>query len=204
MRDEEGFNLSSVWFIIGINIIFFIFTVLYPDLRQQFGLQAAGFASEPWTILTSLFIHADFFHIFGNMITLYFLGTYLSVVIGDRNFLITYLLGGLMGGAVVLLWALYSPWAGPGARIAVHIGASGAVFAVGGALAVLRPRARVALFFIIPMPLWVAIAVVFVFLTFLSLGLDFAISWQAHFGGLLLGLGAGFIFRRSERYRPLR
>ena len=76
------------------------------------------------------------------------------------------------------------------------------MFAVGGALAVLRPQARVALFFIVPMPLWVAIAFIFVFLTILSLTLP--ISWQAHLGGLLLGLGAGLIFRRSERFRFLR
>ena len=207
-RDEDGFNLSGVWFIIGVNIILFIFTLLYPELKDQLGLQASawgdepGFTQQPWTILTSIFVHDGFFHIFGIMVTLYFLGTYLTMVVGEKRFLATYFLGGLMGGAVVLLWAFYSPWVGPLDPYVDHIGASGAVFAVGGALAVMRPQARVALFFIVPMPLWVAIAVIFGFLTLLSLA--FPISWQAHLGGLLLGLGAGFIFRRSERYRPLR
>jgi len=212
MRDERGFNLSSVWFIVGINIILFIFTSLYPELKSQLGLQAKsyeslaglepGFIEQPWTILTSIFVHDGFFHIFGNMVTLYFLGTYLTMVIGEAKFMATYLLGGLLGGAVVLLWAFYSPWAGPSDPFVDHIGASGAVFAVGGALAVLRPKAQVALFFVIPMPLWVGIAVIFVFLTFLSLA--FPISWQAHLGGLLLGLTAGFVFRKTDRYRPLR
>jgi membrane associated rhomboid family serine protease len=202
MRDERGFNLSAVWFIIGVNIILFVFTIPYSELKDQFGLQASAFTGEPWTIVTYMFIHADFFHIFGNMVSLYFLGTYLSVVAGERNFLIIYFLGGLLAGAFSLLWALYSPWAGPFERYDNLIGASGAVFAAGGALAVLRPRARVALFFIIPMPLWVGIAVIFVFLTFLSLA--FPISWQAHLGGLLLGLAAGFILRRNQRYRSLR
>jgi len=202
MRDERRFDLSSVWFIIGINIILFIFTWIYPDLKSQFGLQASRFTDEPWTILTSMFIHDGFFHIFGNMITLYFLGTYLNMVVGETKFLATYFLGGLLGGGVVLLWALYSPWADPLIDPYVyHIGASGAVFAVGGALAVVRPKAQVALFFVIPMPLWVGILFIFVFLTFLSLA--FPISWQAHLGGLLLGLAAGFVFRRSEGFRRM-
>jgi len=203
MRDEDRFNLSGVWFIIGINIILFIFTLFYPGLREQFGLQVSQLTSEPWTVLTNLFIHADFFHLFANMVTLYFFGTYLTMLVGERKFLLTYFLGGLLGNAFFILWVL-SPWADPIARYVTAIGASGAVFAVGGALAVLRPKTKVLLYFFIPMPLWVPVIIGFLILTFISLTLDLPISWQAHLGGLLLGLGAGFIFRRTERYRPLR
>lgn len=202
MRDERGFNLSSVWFIIAVNIVLFIFTSLYEDLIYQFGLQPSSFTREPWTILTNLFIHADFFHIFGNMVTFYFFGTYVLLIVGERNFLITYFLGGLLGNAAFIVWALYAPWASPDAPNTIAIGASGAVFALGGALAVLRPTAKVALFFLIPMPLWVGVLVAFLFLTILSLA--FPISWQAHLGGLVLGLAVGLIFRRNRRYRFLR
>lgn len=198
MRDERGFNLSSVWFIIAVNIVLFIFTSLYPGLVSQFGLQPDRFTGEPWKILTSLFIHADFFHIFANMVTLYFFGTYVSLLVGERNFLITYFLGGLLGSALVMLVAL-TPLRDAGTTT---IGASGAVFALGGLLAVMRPNAKVALFFLIPMPLWVGVVLIFGFLTLASFA--FPISWEGHLGGLVLGLAAGLIFRGNQRYRHMR
>ncbi|MCX5998712.1 MAG: rhomboid family intramembrane serine protease, partial [Chloroflexi bacterium] len=157
----------------------------------RLGLQPASLASEPWTILTSLFIHANLGHILGNMITLYFFGTYLSILVGKRDFLITYFIGGLLGNAFFLIYELYAPGGNP---YVLGIGASGAIFALGGALAVLRPMTRVSLFFIIPMPLWVGVIG-----GFLIMSLVPDVSWQAHLGGLVAGLIAGYFFRLRER-----
>lgn len=171
-----------------------MFTSLEPDLTVRLGLQPASFTSEPWTILTSLFIHANFAHIFGNMITLYFFGTYLSILVGQRNLLITYFMGGLLGNAFLLIYQLYAPGGDP---YIIGIGASGAIFALGGALAVLQPMTRVYLFFIIPLPLWVGVIGGFLIMSLIP-----NVSWQAHLGGLVLGLIAGYFFRK--RQRPLR
>lgn len=191
---RRGFDLSALWFLVAVNVILFVFTSLEPDLIVRLGLQPASFTSEPWTILTSLFIHANFAHIFGNMITLYFFGTYLSMLVGERYFLITYFIGGLLGNAFLLIYELYAPWGNP---YVIGIGASGAIFALGGALAVLRPMARVYLFFVIPLPLWVGVIGGFLIMSLIP-----NVSWQAHLGGLVLGLIAGYFFR--ERQRPLR
>ena len=129
-----------------------------------------------------MFVHANFGHIFGNMLTLYFYGSYLVNLLGEKNFFIVYFLGGLIGNIVYLLLA--SPFT-------IAIGASGAVFAVGGALMMLRPKLKVFVFPIpVPLPLWVVVIGGFFILT--SPG----IAWQAHLGGLALGLLAGFYFRR--------
>jgi len=194
MRDDRGFNLSATWFLIAVNVILFMFTSSQADLGVRLGLQPASFASEPWTILTSLFIHANLGHILGNMITLYFFGTYLSMLVGERYFLITYFIGGLLGNAFLLVYELYAPWGDP---YVTGIGASGAIFALGGALAVLQPMARVYLFFIIPLPLWVGVIGGFLIMSLIP-----HVAWQAHLGGLVLGLMAGYFFR--ERQRPLR
>ena len=207
MREYRTPNPTGVLVIIFVNVLVFIITQLQPDLvlnrshpdAFHLGLHPDTFTGQPWTVVTSLFVHSDFFHILSNMVTLYFFGTYLTTLVGESKFFITYFLGGLLGSVFYLLWALYAPWGDP---YTVAIGASGAVFAVGGALAVLRPNIKVLLFFIIPMPLWVAVIGGFVLLTLISAGIN--IAWEAHLGGLVLGLIAGFLFRnRRERDRYL-
>ena len=196
MRENRGFTLNAVWFLIGVNIILFIATTLNPDIEGRLGLQAASFTEEPWKIVTNLFIHADIFHILFNMITLFFFGTYLSTLIGEVKFLTIYFLGGLLGNAFFMLWVLYAPWADPWDKnLATLMGASGAIFAVMGAMAVLRPQAKALMFFVVPLPLWAAILIGFLMLSIIP-----NIAWQAHLGGLVLGLIAGFILRKQQRY----
>jgi membrane associated rhomboid family serine protease len=205
VRDDRGLYISGVWFLIIINVLLFVVKLLQPilfpaestqdELVFRLGLQPAFFTEEPWTIVTSMFLHNDFFHLVFNMLALYFFGTYLSQLVGEGKFLVTYFLGGLLGGAFYILYGLYAPGADPYVLV---IGASGAIFALGGALAVLRPNAKVIVFPIpAPVSLWVAVIGIFFVLNFLSLWLP--IAWQAHLGGLVLGLVAGFVFRKRQR-----
>jgi len=187
MKNSQIFNLNAVWFLIFANAILFIATSIEPELIDKLGLRRVIFGEEPWRIITSLFIHEGIWHILFNMIMLHFFGTYLSRLIGENKFLIIYFLGGLLGNAFYMLL---------GDPIATLIGASGSVFALGGALAVLRPNLKVVIFPIpAPIPLWIAIAGIFL-LSFLFQN----VAWQAHLGGLLLGLAAGYFFRKKQRY----
>ena len=186
MRRHQGFNLNAVWVIIGINLLLFTATSIQEDLQQTLGLQRASFTEEPWTIVTNLFVHAGIWHILANMVTLYFFGTYLLGLIGENKLLMVYFLGGMLGNAFYML--LGDPYA-------TVIGASGAVFATGGALTVLRPNLRVLVFPIpAPLPLWVAVIGVFLVISLVP-----NVAWQAHLGGLLLGLLAGYLFRKKRR-----
>jgi membrane associated rhomboid family serine protease len=127
-------------------------------------------------------------HILFNMISLYFLGSFLIRAAGERSFLAVFFLGGLAGNLFFILYAHLVDLTLEG------FGASGAIFALGGALAVMVPRVPVFIFFIpVPIPLWAAI-IIFFLLSFLP-----GIAWQAHLGGLLLGLIAGLIFRRRRQ-----
>ena len=75
-------------------------------------------------------------------------------------------------------------------------GASGAVFALAGVLVMMTPKMPVMIFPIpLPIPLWVAVIGGFVLLSFLP-----SVAWQAHLGGLVFGLVAGYFFKRRERY----
>jgi membrane associated rhomboid family serine protease len=191
----NNFQLNPVWIIILLNLAVFVVTYIlirtisfdaYIGFIYQFGLPGDGFLERPWTIVTSMFIHSGWGHIIANMLTLYFFGSYLSRLIGDKKFLVVYFGGGILGG--ILFTLLASPFS-------VAVGASGAVYAVAGALAMLRPNLRVLLYFIVPMPLWVVVLVFFVIFSFLPF-----VAWQAHLGGLALGLVAGYFFRKRERY----
>jgi membrane associated rhomboid family serine protease len=165
-------------------------TLFEEDLIHQLGLQPAVFLDldRPWTLLTNLFIHASFWHILANMITLYFFGSFLLRLIGLKRFLIVYFAGGILGN---LMFILIEP-----SSYSIVVGASGAIFALAGVLTIMRPRLRVFVFPIpFPLPLWVAIIGGFVVLSFIP-----HIAWQAHLGGLVFGLVAGYIFRRRERY----
>jgi len=156
------------------------------SIVEHMALSRATVVAEPWTILTSMFTHMDFMHLLANMVTLYFYGSFLNRITGTRTFIWIYFGGGLLSALAVLL--LSNP-------MSYTIGASGAIFALGGALAVLVPMLKVFIFPIpVPMPLWVAILIGFLVLAFIP-----GVSWQGHLGGLLFGLAAGWYLRGRLR-----
>jgi membrane associated rhomboid family serine protease len=187
MRTYRNFSLNALWFLITVNVLVFMITLVDRDaVYSLFGLTPGDFLQQPWTIVTNLFVHGGFGHIMCNMISLYFLGSFLIRLIGEERFLIVYFLGGIAGN---ILFTLLAP------SFTMGIGASGAIFALGGALAIIAPRLPVFMFFIpTPVPLWVAI-IIFLLISFMP-----GIAWQAHLGGLLLGLGAGYYFKRKRAY----
>ena len=186
-RSYRRTGLNPILVIIGINVILFIATLISRDLILLLGLQPASFLDRPWTIITSMFMHGGFGHIFANMFTLFFFGSSLFQLIGNRRFLLVYLGGGILGNIFYLFL---------GHPFIPAVGASGAIFALGGVLTVLRPKLRVFVFPIpLPIPLWAAVIG-----GFLILSLFPYVAWQAHLGGLIFGLIAGFLFRKRERY----
>jgi len=189
-RSYQGFSLGPIGYLIITNLILYIATSIRPELFvSMFGLQPASFLGRPWTIVTNMFIHAPFpsiWHILANMLTLYFFGSYLTRLIGERKFFIIYFLGGILGNIFYMIL---------GPPFVTAIGASGAVFALGGALTVMRPKLRVFIIPIpIPLPLWVAVIGGFLVLSFFPY-----VAWQAHLGGLVFGLVIAYFFRRKQR-----
>ena len=189
-RSYRGFSLGPIGYLIITNLVLYIATSIQPDtFISVFGFQPISFLERPWTIVTNMFIHSPFpslWHILANMLTLYFFGSYLLGLGGERRFWRVYLVGGLVGNIFFML--LGSPFS-------IAIGASGAVFAVGGALAVMRPNLRVFIIPIpVPLPLWVAVIGGFLVLSFFPF-----VAWQAHLGGLVFGLVMAYFFRRRQR-----
>ena len=177
----------SIWALIAINTLMFIITTIRPDIANDLAVTKPILNSNYWAILTAMFVHANFLHIFGNMVTLYFFGIFCLQLIDEKWFWLVYFIGGIFGNVLYLLI---------GPTNSAVVGASGAIFAIGGIIAMMRPTQKVLLYFIIPMPLWVAIGIAFLLTVFIP-----GVAWQAHLGGLIVGLIAGFFFRRRERRR---
>jgi len=189
MRRNDSSGMNAILFLVALNILVFFFKTMRPELTYLLGLTPALVPQQPWTLITSMFVHASLTHILFNMISLYFLGSLLLRLVGEVRFLEVYLIGGIAGN---VLYILLGPAMVPG------VGASGAIFAIGGALALLAPRLPVVIFPLpIPVPLWGAMTF-FLLISFVIAG----IAWQAHLGGFLFGLLAGVYFRR--RYRSYR
>ena len=182
----DSFLANPIYMIIFINLLIYIGTLINRNLVIWLGLSPSLFTARPWTLITSMFVHQEFWHLFGNMLVLFFFGRVVYKMMGGWRFTVIYLVGGIAGN-ILYLWL--------GQPLSIAIGASGAVYALAGALVVLMPTMKVLMWFILPMPLWVVVLVFFVAWSFIP-----GVAWQAHIGGLVVGLIAGFIFRRQMRY----
>ena len=183
--------MNALFWIIGANVLLFLLSLINQDVIFEYlGLIPFIFLERPWTIISNMFVHASIGHIFFNMLTLFFFGRALSMLLGVNRFLLVYFVGGIAGN---ILYLLLAP------PLSVAVGASGAIFAVTGALVMLMPNLTVRLYFFIPVRLWI---VVLVFFGIASLpGVMPGIAWQAHLGGLVFGLAAGYYFKRKMRVR---
>jgi membrane associated rhomboid family serine protease len=187
-RGAGWFTQNPVLVLVAINIVFFLATSIQASLKGTLGLVPVLFPARFWTLITSMFIHADIWHIFFNMLALWVFGSTLTRLISPNKFLLVYFIGGIVGNLLFLSLNIGQP--------VLIIGASGAVYAVAGALVVMVPNMRINFWGIVPMPLWVY---VIIFLVLLSVPpfVDIGIAWQAHIGGLVTGLAAGYIFKKS-------
>jgi membrane associated rhomboid family serine protease len=202
-----GYDFNVVEVLIGLNVlVFFISLLNYDYFITNYSLIPALVSRHPWTIVTSMFLHGDFNHIIFNMFSLYFFGLYLGSIIGEKELLKVYFAGGILGGLFFVLSAFigltyripfpFSAFIQMPALLTAAVGASGAIFALGAALAVLRPSMKVFIFPIpFPMPLYLAVFVFMFLLSFLP-----GIAWPGHFGGLAAGILFGYWYKRKEPF----
>ncbi|WP_326589101.1 rhomboid family intramembrane serine protease [Streptomyces sp. NBC_01294] len=190
--------------LIGINVLVFLVAAANPALVVQLELigryrefdqflvgPVEGVSTgEYYRLLTSVFLHTEWWHIIGNMLALWVIGGPLEAALGRARYLAVYLLSGL--GASALVYLLTAP-------NTATLGASGAVFGLLGATVVLVRRLRYEMRPVIVM------VVLMLVLTFVPLGGSLNVSWQAHVGGLVTGalVGLGMLTPATGRTRTL-
>ena len=169
-----------------------IFVLEYPlDLLEYFSFVPTLAFSQPWRFLTSIFLHANFAHLFYNMLALFFFGLYLERLVTQKIYLTVFFISGIFGNILFLL-TTFDP-------SIPAVGASGAVYGIIGALAALRPFAIVYVYFA-PMPL-IVMAFIWALISFIGIFVPSQIAHAAHLSGLITGYLIGYFLKRRERKR---
>ena len=146
-------KLSITGWLILVNVfLYFIFSILLASFGiekyiylQPYNLFTNGYF---WTLLTSMFMHANFLHLFINMLSLFFIGKFLEMLIGKARFFWLYIISGLFAGLFFAGLSFLFGASDLGARLlgspeTFAVGASGAIFAIAGVLCFLTPRNKV-------------------------------------------------------------
>jgi membrane associated rhomboid family serine protease len=197
-KKRKIFNFNwTVWVIIVNVILFVIFTILIAIKilsMNYIALNPLNILSGKyyWTFLTSMFMHAGFFHLLVNMISLVFVGSLVEKLIGKRRYLLIYLLSGLSAGVLFILSALVFK----GDMTAYAVGASGAIFGLIGLLVILTPNLPVYIMFIpLPVKMKYAGPAMLILLWVVSIAGNISLGNFAHLGGLIFGLLYGLYLR---------
>jgi membrane associated rhomboid family serine protease len=205
--DAWGRQGAIVWLIVISSVVFFVQCFSTPPLRSPLVVEGAYsypdiVAGEVWRLLTSVFLHASLWHLFFNMLVLYWAGSWLEEIYGSTEFLTFYLVAGVFANCVSL--------ATHAAGIILPrpaIGASGAITATLVLFAFHFPWQRVSLWFVFPMPVW-ALVVLYVVMDALgAAGIGRGgIGYVVHLGGALFGalyyqagIRFGGVFKRAPR-----
>lgn len=131
----------------------------------------------PWQFVTYAFLHGGFGHLFVNMLMLFFFGLEVEQTLGQKRFITFYLLCAIGGG---LAHWLISP--------APVVGASGAIFGVMVALAVIAPDRPIYMYFLFPIPAKYFVLVYVLFDLFAGIRGGGTVAHFAHLGGAAVGL----------------
>jgi uncharacterized protein len=190
----------AIEYLIIANALMFLLSYAFVDIAHSLALTPALILSRPWTLLTSMFLHSGFEHIFLNMFFgIFMFGQYLQRLIGEREFLKVYFVGGIAAGLFYVALSLGLSIPPP---YSSAVGASGAVFAVIGALVVLRPNMELYVYFLFPVKLWI-FAVLYLVCSLFAIPTMMCggTAITAHVGGLLAGLIMGKMYM-NKVYEP--
>ena len=194
----------GVQMLIFANIAAYVIEYLLHFPLSRFGALQANWWEHlaVWQLLTYQFIHQGFWHLFANMMGLYFLGPETERALGTNRFFALYFLSGILGG---LGWSLLSPYGS-------CVGASGAIFGVLGAYAALYPNRELILIFLpfVPIKAWLFVLLLgaYEFMHTLA-GPGGHVANAAHLSGGIVGYIFATIIGRpdllhklKEKFRP--
>jgi len=209
--DDSGRRLTPIvtYVLIAINVlVFFLELNNGESFIQRWAFVPSRFLTDPVgdiaTLFTSMFMHAGWAHLLGNMLYLWIFGDNVEDRLGHGLFFVFYILCGLAATFAQLLVSL-------GSSVA-NVGASGAIAGVLGAYLVMFPGRRVSVLMgraVVPMSalivigLWIVIQI-FSQISVFSAGSqgEGGVAYMAHIGGFVAGVALAFLLGRGSRALP--
>ncbi len=206
---KGGFRPIFAYVFIVLNLLIFLFQLMIPtDQLESFLMQYGSIPNQIshghafYTIFTSMFLHGGWMHLIGNMLFLWVFADNIEAVIGNFNFILFYLLGGLAAAIAHIM-------SGPNSLVPA-VGASGAISAILGAYLVMFPSSKIKVLviyffrsFYMPAVLFLGIWIFQQLISgFFALGSAASqaqtsgVAWWAHIGGFAFGMVAGYVARR--------
>lgn len=196
-------QMPATMALIGINVLIYLFTHFTIFLSAPDAVVEKGALSwylikenhEYYRIITSMFLHADWSHLFNNMLVLLFVGGNLERAIGKTKYLCLYFATGILAGVASISYNMWKEYALASAGNTTYsIGASGAIFGVVGAV------------------LWIVVInkgrlkeisstqmILFVILSLYGGVVNSQIDQAAHVGGFLGGVLLSILLYRKQR-----
>ena len=201
-----SFPLFSYGFIC-INILVFIMQLSSDSNLMEYAAVPANIlrGNDIYTLFTSMFLHGGWMHLIWNMLFLWIFADNIEATIGNFNFLLFYLAGGIAASVAHVFFNTQS--------LIPTVGASGAISAVLGAYLIFFPRSRIKTFFLflfinIPAAVFLGLWIVQQLINGISsLGLQNVtgggVAWWAHIGGFVFGAVIAFYLKNRFPKREL-
>lgn len=190
----------AVWLLIRVlGVLFNLFNLDITDnLLQWLAVPAhlEKLITRPWTLITYMFLHYDFWHILFNMLWLYWFGRIFLEYLNERQLLATYILGGLAGAALYILSFNIFPKFQTDYLHAIALGASASVMAIVVAISVYVPNYKIHLLFIGPVRI-LYIALASILLDILMIESENSGGHLAHLGGAIWGFYFIYLLKRG-------
>lgn len=190
----------GVWIMVAmVNLVLWLFKNQGMNVLVQFMAlpsDVSAWLMKPWTVVSYMFLHERFWHLFFNLWMLYFGGMIFMRFLSERKMVWTYLLGGLSGALFFMLAYNIFPVFEDVRHGAYIMGASASVLAILVAAASYKPDFELNLMLFGTMKFkW--LAVVFVVIDLLSISADNPGGHISHLGGAFYGFLFGFLMRKD-------
>lgn len=198
-RPPPAAGPSPLAVLLGLNLAVFVGLYLLIDTpwgalyAEQMVMDPQSVGSHPWTLLTAAFSHVDANHLLFNLLGLWVFGGPVQARYGGRALTVLYVVGALCASLAHLA---LSP--------SPMLGASGAVLALSVVFAMTWPQTRLLVFFVLPLPAWLAVAGFVVMDVIGLVGPGDGIAHAAHLGGAAFGALWVMLRRRREASGPSR
>jgi hypothetical protein len=182
---KEKFKFYAIWLSL-ICIVVYILQLVIPGFTEFFLLTPVALSRlQIWRFLTSIFLHGSPVHLLYNLFALALFGSILEKFIRGKRFLIVFFVSGIIANLISVNFYTSS------------LGASGAIYGILGALAVIKPLMMVWAFGF-PMPMFLA-AILWTAGSVLGVFMPGNIGHIAHLSGILFGFILGWLYKKPKK-----